>query len=64
MSGFVGRPNTCAERDKEIYELFISDRSMTHQVLADKYNLAIGSIASIIHRQKKLRGLLKDKKRN
>ena len=64
MSGFVGRPNTCSERDKKIYDEYMSDRNITREELGKKYGLAGSSISAIVHRQKKLRGLLKDKKRN
>ncbi len=64
MSGFVGRPVTCAERDEKIYNEYMSDRSITREELGKKYGLAGSSISAIVHRQKKLRGLLKDKKRN
>ena len=62
MSGFVGRPVTCAERDKAILEMYLSDRLITPQEIADKFGLTRANVNSIIHRQKKARGLLKEKK--
>lgn len=50
------------ERNRLVYEMYISDRTVTLQEIADKFGLTRTNVGSIIHRYKARYGLLKPKK--
>ncbi len=51
-----------SERNEEIFNLFQNDRSVTMKWLAEKYGLKVSGIQAIIQRERKARGLVRDRR--